>query len=286
MSESTDQNLQQDTFSIHSKTWYGEKFFHLLASIGITDYLQQGLELKTKRRILDFSVMNGRMHTKILMEGDKANVIDLTVPIFSEDEWNSVLKVLAQKSFFLAKFLVDDLTPEVDAAFLKTTGKSLIPEDLRTVVLNSTCTDSEQLKLAGAALFWKFWEKLEIDPFMIFTLRGMGKDEIIALLRKYRGGYTTQTHAETSLNTTTAKNSSPNLTAEGYWNMRAEIDNLRFSIKADELPAAILKRLDPLPLAGLEEVVEPFLETAYADVARRSQAFGLGLLRRNVAEQK
>ena len=51
--------------------------------------------------------------------------------------------------------------------------------------------------------------------------------------------------------------------------------NISYQIKADELPAATLKRLDAMPLLGIEEHVESKVEAAYEKIARLAQSYGL-----------
>ncbi len=267
-----------DTFSLHSSNWFGEQFLQLLARLGIETYLSQGLEIKNRKRVLDFTVVPGKISAKIQLEGDKTDFIDLQVQTFSDEEWNRVLEELAMKSFFFANLLIGEVPLEIEETFANKIGKSLVPNTLHEIRLSSSCEDAAQLKLAGAALFWKFWERLGVDPFMIFTMRGIGRDETISRLRKMRGGVELPIRDQGSAQRYRGRPQT--LPSEGFWDIKVSLEDLRFSIRADELPAALLKRLDPLPLAGLEETVEPLLETAYADVARRAQAYGLGLSRR------
>jgi len=65
--------------------------------------------------------------------------------------------------------------------------------------------------------------------------------------------------------------------ARAFWKLGEPAKELHYSIRADELPASLLRRLDPLPLGGFEADLGAEFEEMYAKVARRAQAFGLGL---------
>ena len=64
---------------------------------------------------------------------------------------------------------------------------------------------------------------------------------------------------------------------DSFWKMKPEAAQIHYHIKADELPASILKWLEPLPLRGIEEAIDRKLEECYAKVARLAQSYGLGL---------
>ena len=59
------------------------------------------------------------------------------------------------------------------------------------------------------------------------------------------------------------------------------LQQLSYDIRADELPAALLKRMEPAPLDGVDIDADRALEEAYVQVARRAQAFGLGMIRQS-----
>ena len=52
---------------------------------------------------------------------------------------------------------------------------------------------------------------------------------------------------------------------------------LQYQLKADELPAALLRRVEPPPLLGLEVHFEPELQEVYNRVTSRAQAYALQL---------
>jgi len=52
-----------------------------------------------------------------------------------------------------------------------------------------------------------------------------------------------------------------------------------YNLRADDLPASILKRIDPVPVGDGFDSLDFELEEAYAQIARRSQVFGLSLVR-------
>ena len=52
---------------------------------------------------------------------------------------------------------------------------------------------------------------------------------------------------------------------------------IQYQLKADELPAALLRRIEPPPLLGLESSFEPELQEVYNRVTSRAQAYALQL---------
>ena len=123
-------------------------------------------------------------------------------------------------------------------------------------------------------------EKITEDPFTILSVRGKSREEILAHLRRRREG--DRQRALTQLREEVVpENEIPAapVTNEEFYSHRAELDDISYDIRADELPAAILKWVEPLPLGELAHELEAPLEEAYARVARRAQTYGLGLRR-------
>ena len=262
------------------KDWCATKVRQIFAGSPYDSLVNDALERSFGARVLDFSVSPGRVSGRTLLDQTRPIRVDLIFPQLTDSNWSSVLSRLSLKAFFLAKLLARELPQEIEEIFSES-GCHLFPESLTEITVECEPQENQELEhKAVACTIARLIFRLEEDPFSIFLLRGRGQEEVLMELRRRRREDRDSTPTGLSLGSQQINyHPAPalNTTLDNFWNAGKELWSLSYSIRADELPAAILKRLDPLPLSGLEEIVEPHLEEAYARVASRAQGYGLGL---------
>ena len=112
---------------------------------------------------------------------------------------------------------------------------------------------------------------MENSYWNLFLVLGITKDELISEISRNRKK--NKDSIDNNENTTVLKKED----VDNICRLNAKIFNLKYSILADEIPAAMLRRLDPLPLQGLEEKADSQLVEAYERVTRMAQSYGLSL---------
>jgi len=262
-----------------SAAWLTEHFLQLLLGHDLESHLEAGLEIFRKRRVLDFTVAPGSISAKIQTEGSDIYACSIILKPLSDKEWQQVFHELAKQSLYIAKLFAGMFPAELAEGFQQA-GCELLPNNSSTISLKSNCKDKSLALDCFAALYFRFSETVENDPFVIFTLRGKGRDESIFQIRRERNNLLKAQPSNTQSQTTAALDTHKKLLAsrlDKFWSAGAGLSELSYSIRADELPAAILKWLDPMPLQGIEEDADRQIEEGYEQVTRRAQAYGLGL---------
>ena len=236
-------------------------------------------ETGKRRRVLDFFLVPGRVQSKLQDENGKFHRVELGMRQFSEEEWSTVCKEFAQHALFLASFLTSRI-PEEAESLLRASGIALLPEKREDIQLSC---DGEPLNPNNSAIvftvFDRLLDRLDDDPFSIFVLRGKGREEMLLEIRRQRSEFErpdVQPFADADAEFV-EKDGKEAETFDDFWRASPSMQELSYNIRADELPASLLKRLDQLPLGGAEDHIEPLIEDAYLRVARRAQAYGLEL---------
>ncbi len=242
---------------------------------------EEARELIRKRKVLDLSIQSGSANAKVHADDKTSSRIELLFPILTSDEWNTLLDEMSQEAYYLAMLLNDTVPHEIEELF-EANGLPLIPQDpsLFQVRNSGERVAFSELSPPDAAFVLRLCDKIESDPFSVLILRGIGHDELLHELRKRRTLLKKDKDFKTSLHYKEIEyEPAPPLVATipHYWSAGSELNTLSYTIRADELPASILKWLDPLPLSGLEDKVDFMFEEAYERVARLAQSYGLGL---------
>ena len=264
-----------------SRSWYVEEVQRLFCSDDSPATTEDYESWAKKHRMLDFIISPGRISAKILENNSTPQKVEMVIGEFDENIWQDFFNHAAKHAYIMAKMLAGELCSEVNT-ILAELGVSLIPAAQQQVqcFLNNAPVASNHRFIVSLSM--RFASRLAEDPFALFVLRGCGHEELLNNLRKSRRQLKPENLPYESNNSEPVISNETldfkhSLSRETYWASGPELDQLSFSIKADELPAAILKWLDPLPLNGYEEEIERTLEECYAQVACRAHAFGLGL---------
>lgn len=103
---------------------------------------------------------------------------------FSASEWDKLLDVAGRRLGHAAALLDGEL-PEELAVQSREAGADLLPGpgDLRP---RCSCPDSANPCKHVAAVYYLVADEVDADPFVLFTLRGRGRDEVLAQLRELR----------------------------------------------------------------------------------------------------
>jgi uncharacterized Zn finger protein len=263
-----------------AKSWLSEKLRVTFDQADFDSLLNEALELIKKRRVLDFSVNKGICTARIYGDVGAPKIVSIKLPVLSDKEWNLAFAKMAREAFYSASILSEKLPEEV-AGLFETNQLAFVP------AVSELQFEIEGEKLAKAdsriaSIMYRVCERVADDPFLYLLFRGKSREEVIVELRRQRlkiaeeerlASRAKHEHLEEE------QNSSLFPVDNSFWRLsdREEFEALSYNIKADELPAAILKWLDALPLSGVEEEVEPLLEEAYEHVTNRAQGYGLGL---------
>ena len=261
---------------IADRHWLGER---LRAVFLDSDPAQDEPQDGRRRRIMDLFVSPGRVTAKVHDETGKPRRIELVFRQLTDSEWTKVFDLLSTEALFAAKLLAGHLPLALEEK-LSEAGLPLVPAssaDVRFLIDGKRAESTiEDLR----PVLQKLVDLAEDDPFVLFLLRGRGRNETLHELKTRRAASrpaATQFSQRPQLGID-HEPAPPLLAAPGdFWNWGQGIEELTYTIKADELPAAILRRLDPLPFGGIEEEIDFLIEDAYAMIARRAQAFGLGM---------
>ena len=240
----------------------------------ITDEL---LNSAREYRILDFSVREGSCSAKL----HKANVRNQKVELFfttlKDDTWSSIFDEFARKAFYFAILLSQSSSDELEAKFLEFASSTIEEPGFIRIMINGK--EQDDLCDITLALLVRLAEVIDKSPWELFLLFGRGRDESILEIHERRRSEFEKLATEGNVTSKREKSTIEIVDEElvrGFWNSSREIESISYTIRADELPAATIKRLDPLPLLGLEEEVESDLESAYERIARLAQSYGLG----------
>ena len=167
-------------------TWWGQSWVGAIEGRAHIDpdRLARGRTYARHDQVLALVVDRGEVRAPV--SGSRATPYRVTVRIrtFTDDEWDRLLDAVAARAGHAAALLDGELDPGVDQD-ARSAGVELLPT-AGEVQTRCTCPDWAEPCKHAAAVCYLVADRLDEDPFELFALRGRGRDEILAALRRRR----------------------------------------------------------------------------------------------------
>ena len=182
----------------------------------------------------------------------------------SSDEWRSLAEVLAREVVFLARLLAGEMPTDIERAFDQA-GLSLFPARIAELATSCSCPDSSNPCKHIAAVYYLLGEEFDRDPFLIFRLRGMAREELLRVLEEMeeaahpiaREGDATEGDADARGVDASRDVATPNAS---FWRAGAVPDDVFPERITGEHSGALLLRLGAFPLwRGPEPLTDALL---------------------------
>jgi uncharacterized Zn finger protein len=159
-----------------------------------------------------------------------------------------------------AKMLAGEMPPDIEKVF-KEAKVSLFPERLGDLSTECSCPDWSNPCKHVAAVYYLLGEEFDRDPFLIFRMRGMSREEFVALL-----GATPAAETVETLLPPRPLSSDPAV----FWNGGEIPAEAWGEAQVLEVHAALPKRLGNFPFWRGQVRFLDAMESAYAEASARA----------------
>ncbi len=263
------------------RTWWAVRWNTVLEGFHLGARLGRGRAYARRGQVLDITVEKGGVRARVQGSRDDPYRVTLTVKALSAAQWKRVAQRFAREARFAAKMLAGERPEDIETAF-EAASVSLFPERRTDLQTDCSCPDWANPCKHIAAVFYLLGEEFDRDPFLIFTLRGMTREELLGTLggaaatSRQRGG---SLASEAGPDPEPAPPSPEPLTpASGpFWVGESPAEDLFGEVQVPPTAAALLTPLGRFPFwrgaAQPREVLEP----VYARAAARALDVFLGL---------
>lgn len=163
------------------KSWWANRWISVLESFDIGARLARGRSYARRGQVLGVDIKRGEVKSQVQGSRPKPYDIRIEVKVLAEKDWNKLIDALSGQALFVAKLLAGEMPQDIEEAF-KGAGLSLFPgkrDDLKT---SCSCPDYSNPCKHIAAVYYLLGEEFDRDPFLIFRLRGLERDQLLARL--------------------------------------------------------------------------------------------------------
>ncbi|MBI1801882.1 MAG: SWIM zinc finger family protein [Chloroflexi bacterium] len=221
------------------ETWWASQWVSLLDSFGWSNRLQRGRSYARGGQVLDIKIKEGVVHAQVQGSRPSPYKIHIKLTPLTDAQWDKAIAAMGAQALFAAKLLAGEMPQNIEDAF-KAARVSLLPNSAREIEAECSCPDYANPCKHIAAVHYILGEQFDVDPFIIFQLRGRTRAQVLGALRASR---TTTTPSRRAPAAGVEEVEPLAAQLENFWTLRAPLDEFRVSIAPPSVELALVKRL-------------------------------------------
>ena len=255
--------------------WLGRAWVALMDAAAAEGARGEGLDYARRGQTRRIEIEGGAVRGLVQGRSDGAYSTTVGVERFSVERWESVVAALAEQAMFSAKLLAGEL-PESVGATLRGVGAALEPKDAGEVRTDCTCGGGPWCKHA-CCLVYLLADRLEREPALAFTLRGLPGDEVMERVRQRRqaaegGGAPMPAYVAHVPGSAEARGEPLEACVERFWQAGAEVHKLEFALDPPAVSHPLLRRLGASPFRESRLPMVGLLATCYEVIGADARA--------------
>ena len=244
--------------------WWARRWIQVLESFDIGSRLQRGRSYARQGQVLSIDIKEGSVKARV--QGSQRQPYQVTVEIspLKASEWKRVAEQLSKQALFAAKLLAGEMPQEIERAFADA-GVSLFPKKLNDLSTDCSCPDWSNPCKHVAAVYYLLGEAFDQDPFLLFRLRGLDRDQFLSLLNESR---TSEPEPESLQE---PKPEPLPAKPEEFWSAKIVPPDLFGEVTVPATAAGLPRRLGNLPFWRGELPLVTALEPSYQNASRKGE---------------
>jgi uncharacterized Zn finger protein len=245
-------------------SWWAKRWIAVLEGFDLSNRLQRGRTYARKGQVTAIDIAAGRVTAKVQGSAPRPYSVRIEVRTLSAADRDRLIAELNSQAVFAAKLLAGEMPADIERAFEKA-GLSLFPKSLAEIDTDCSCPDWSNPCKHVAAVYYLIGEEFDRDPFLLFRLRGLDREALLAKLGTMR--------QEDEPRASLPREPLPTAPTE-FW---AKAPEEAFGeVQSPPVPAGLVRRLGKFPFWRGERSPATALEAAYIEAGRRGLAVFVG----------
>ncbi len=247
-------------------SWWSKKWLRSLEGTAWKEPLP-----RQTGQVQSIQVEEGQVRAVVEADGQQFEV-RLELEPLSPVEWEEVLDAMASRVSMVASLLNRRMPADVEDAF-KVSQRTLLPTGEMELEASCTCLETAYPCAHAAAVAIVLAEALDHNPFMMFSLRGMEPEQVLASLLR-RWGVSEQ--PPQPLPRPCSQPEPLPRDPDEFWRETAPLPTIDVGLKKPRLPNALIRRLG-VPYRRIDgELFEKVTWDLYTTAGEAAQRVALG----------
>jgi uncharacterized Zn finger protein len=172
-----------------SRTWWGQRFIAALEQFTDSGRLGRGRSYASGGKIIEHKLANGTVSARVRgsinpyfgVYKEPIYKTSITIKAISAADWKKVIRQIAGRADLVTKLLMNEMPDTIEEAFSEL-GLHLLPHSQKDFVTSCSCPDYANPCKHIAGVYYLLASALDRDPFVMFELRGLSREDLRAEL--------------------------------------------------------------------------------------------------------
>jgi uncharacterized Zn finger protein len=168
-----------------SRTWWGDRFIKALEDFTDDGRLQRGRSYANNGKVLNFEIEQNHITAKVRgsvnpyfgVYKEPTYKISIEIKEIAKSSWNEAVQKLSSKASIVSRLLLNEVPENIEDTF-KELGLHLLPHSSEDFKTKCSCPDYANPCKHIAGVYYLVASQLDNNPFLLFELRGLSKDEL------------------------------------------------------------------------------------------------------------
>lgn len=168
-----------------SRTWWGQRFIAALEEFTDQARLGRGRSYASGGRIIEYTLSKGKVTAKVRgsinpyfgVYQEPIYKTSITIKAITSDDWTRVMRKIASRADLITKLLMNEMPDTIEDAFSEL-GLHLLPHSEQDFVTSCSCPDWANPCKHIAGVYYLLASALDKDPFLMFELRGLSRNDL------------------------------------------------------------------------------------------------------------
>lgn len=262
--------------------WWGDRWLRALTLWVDGARLAEGRDAARAGRVSDLRLAPGLVIAWVQDAAPKLYHVRVEIATFTDEEWERILIALGERALYAAQLLSGELPRSIDAVLASESTlddrHSLFPREDADIRAVCSCDEPKPCKHIASVLVL-IGELLDRDPFMLLTLRGRSKEEVLETLRERRLHVETDPDAPANAGrggrTSSAEGMPLGDRVDDFWEIGPEAEEIHVRVAPAEVELEVLRILGEMELETDKSLLER-LERVYKAVSQRAIEIAFG----------
>ena len=174
-----------------SRTWWGQKFIEALEEISDDGRLSRGRSYAKNGKVTQFTIDDGLVKAKVRGSVNpyfgvyKEPLYTTTIEFhpISAAKWAAAIALIASRSSLISRLLLNEIPDNIEDSFAQL-KLHLLPHSNKDFEANCSCPDWGNPCKHIAGVYYLIAAELDRDPFLLFELRGLSRQDLLKELAK------------------------------------------------------------------------------------------------------
>lgn len=174
-----------------SRTWWGQKFIAAMEELTDSGRLSRGRSYARGSKVKSFTIKDNQVVAEVRgsvnpyfgVYEEPLYITTLEFQPISEAKWAAAIALIASKASLISRLLLNEIPDNIEDTF-KQLNLNLLPGSRKDFQSACTCPDWSNPCKHIAGVYYLVAAELDQDPFLLFELRGLSRQNLLKELAK------------------------------------------------------------------------------------------------------